>query len=223
MKKLIMLSLLGIIGFLPYRAAAQISVSLNIGSQPLWGPVGYDHAEYYYLPDIECYYNVPRRQFVYMDGGRWIFSSSLPPRYRNYDLYSGYKVVVNSRDPYRNFARDRQQYARYRNVRTQPVIRNSNDKKYYVVKGHPQGRPVGQPNRAPRPQARPQSRPQAQTKPQVRPQTPPRPQAKPQPQRPQQPRANASKPAQRVERGNDHVNKGGNEHDKKGNEGGRRN
>jgi len=139
MKKLMVLGMLGILGWLPYQASAQISVSLNIGSQPLWGPVGYDYVDNYYLPDVECYYNVPTRRFIYMDNNRWIHSASLPSRYRGYDLYSGYKVVVNSRDPYRNFDRDRVAYARYRSVRGQQVIRYSNDSRYYVVKGHPHG------------------------------------------------------------------------------------
>lgn len=137
MKKLIVLGLLGVIGWMPFKASAQISVSLNIGSQPLWGPVGYDHVDNYYLPDIECYYDVPRRQFIYMDGGRWIYASNLPSRYRGYDLYSGYKVVINSRDPYRNFNHHRVSYGRYRNNRSQHVIRHSQDSRYYVVKGHP--------------------------------------------------------------------------------------
>ncbi|WP_205945241.1 hypothetical protein [Pedobacter hiemivivus] len=137
MRKLIVLGILGIIGWMPFKAEAQVSISLNIGSQPLWGPVGYDYVDNYYLPEIECYYNVPRRQFIYMDNSRWIFSASLPSRYRGYDLYGGYKVVVNSRDPYRNFDRDRVTYARYRSVRGQQVIRYSNDSRYYVVKGHP--------------------------------------------------------------------------------------
>lgn len=141
MKKLIVLGMLGILGWIPYQASAQISVSLNIGSQPLWGPVGYDYVDNYYLPDVECYYNVPTRRFIYMDNNRWIHSASLPSRYRGYDLYSGYKVVVNSRDPYRNFDRDRVTYARYRSMRGQQVIRYSNDSRYYVVKGHPHGMP----------------------------------------------------------------------------------
>ncbi|MNQ79160.1 hypothetical protein D3C85_940940 [compost metagenome] len=141
MKKLIIIGLLGIIGMIPYRAAAQISVNVNIGSQPLWGPVGYDHVDYYYLPDIESYYSVPRRQFIYMDNGRWIFSASLPTRYRSYNLYNGYKVVVNSYD---NFNSDRVRYAKYKKVRTQKVIKYSNDSRYYVVKGHPHGTPPGQ-------------------------------------------------------------------------------
>jgi hypothetical protein len=144
MKRLIVLGMLGVIGWMPYQASAQLSINVNIGSQPLWGPVGYDYVDNYYLPDIECYYNVPRRQFVYLDGGSWIFSAALPSRYRGYDLYSGYKVVVNSRDPYRNFDRDRVTYSRYRHTRGQQVIRYSNDSRYYAVKGHPHGMPPGQ-------------------------------------------------------------------------------
>ncbi|WEK17467.1 MAG: hypothetical protein P0Y49_11740 [Candidatus Pedobacter colombiensis] len=139
MRKLIVLGILGIIGWMPFKADAQVSINVNIGSQPLWGPVGYDYVDYYYLPDIECYYNVSRQEFIYLDNNRWIFSASLPSRYRGYDLYNGYKVVVNSRDPYRNFDRDRVAYARYRQVRGQQVIRYSNDSRYYVVNGHPHG------------------------------------------------------------------------------------
>lgn len=141
MKKLILLGMLGVIGWMPYQAKAQVSINVNIGSQPLWGPVGYDYVDYYYMPDIECYYHVPNRQFIYMEGNRWRFSASLPSRYRHYDLYGGYKVVVNS---YRNFDHDRRYYARYRNVRGQKIIRYSDDSRYYVVKGHPHGMPPGQ-------------------------------------------------------------------------------
>lgn len=141
MKRLVLLGMFGIMGWMPYQAKAQLSINVNIGSQPLWGPVGYDYVDYYYLPDVECYYHVPKRQFIYMEGNRWRFSASLPSRYRSYDLYNGYKVVVNS---YRNFDHDRVYYSRYRNVRNQPVIRYSNDSRYYVVKGHPHGMPPGQ-------------------------------------------------------------------------------
>ena len=124
------------------NATAQVrfNLNVNIGSQPAWGPVGYDHVEYYYLPDVEAYYYVPRQQFVYMQGGRWVFSSSLPRRYRNYDLNSGYKVVVNEPNAYRHFDRDRAKYSSYRDRHDQPIIRNSNDPRYYVVKGHPKYR-----------------------------------------------------------------------------------
>lgn len=142
MKRLVILGMLGMMGWIPSQATAQVNISVNIGAQPLWGPVGYDYVDSYYLPDIECYYSVPRRQFIYMEGSRWRFSASLPSRYRGYDLYHGYKVVV--RDDYRNFDRHRVMYSRYRNVRNQPIIRYSNDSRYYVVKGHPHGMPPGQ-------------------------------------------------------------------------------
>lgn len=143
MKRLVLLGLLGIMGWMPYQAAAQVNISVNIGSQPLWGPTGYDYVDYYYLPDIECYYHVPRRQFIYMEGSRWRFSASLPSRYRSYNLYNGYKVVVNS---YRNYDHDRVYYSRYRNVRSQPIIRYSDDSRYYAVKGHPHGKSRGHDN-----------------------------------------------------------------------------
>ena len=121
------------------NAQAQVSlgVNINIGSQPVWGPVGYDYVDYYYMPDIDVYYYVPRRQFVYLSGGRWIFSAYLPVRYRSYDLYSGYKVVINEPRPYLHASVYRARYAPYRGRHDQVIIRNSNDPRYYVVKGHP--------------------------------------------------------------------------------------
>jgi hypothetical protein len=134
MKAIIVAALLSICAV--FYADAQVNVNVNIGVQPLWGPVGYDYVEYYYLPDIEAYYWVPRHEFVYMDGGRWIFARNLPPRYKSYDLYGGYKVVVNEPKPYMHFEQDRVKYKPHTVVR-QEIIRDSHDSKYYVIKGHP--------------------------------------------------------------------------------------
>jgi hypothetical protein len=111
-------------------AQVRVNVNVNIGSQPRWGPYGYNYVEYYYLPDIETYYYVPSRQFIYLSGGHWVFSYSLPPRYSRYDLYSGYKVVVNEPRAYRHFHRHRVNYAGYRNNRSQVVIRDHGPAKY---------------------------------------------------------------------------------------------
>lgn len=96
-----------------FSSRAQVSVNINIGSQPLWGPVGYDVVQYYYLPDVEAYYYVPKRQFIYLSGGNWVFAASLPARYRNYDLYSGYKVVINEPRPYLHYRTHKVRYAKY--------------------------------------------------------------------------------------------------------------
>jgi hypothetical protein len=125
MKKILLLStiLAGSL-FISKSASAQFHVNVNIGMQPAWGPSGYDYAEYYYLPDVEAYYSVPGQQFVYFDRGNWISSASLPGRCGNYDLYSGYKVVINERDPWCHFNNHRVQYAPYRFRHDQVVIRD---------------------------------------------------------------------------------------------------
>ena len=119
---------------------AQVSVRLNfnLDSQPAWGPTGYDYAEFYYLPDIDVYYYVPRHRFYYNQGGRWRFSSQLPSRYRNYDLYNSYKIVVNEREPWRNHENYREKYSSYKDRHDQQPIRDSKESKYFVNKYHPQ-------------------------------------------------------------------------------------
>jgi len=141
MKKILLLSgfILGSILFQEASAQLRISIRANIGSQPVWGPSGYDRAEYYYLPDIDVFYNVSRRQYVYEQRGRWVFSYNLPRQYRNYDLYSGYKVVVvNDSRPYRNAGMYRTKYASYKNNHNQESIRNSKDSRYFRIKEHPE-------------------------------------------------------------------------------------
>jgi hypothetical protein len=126
--------------FMTSVVEAQIRVNLNFNfdRQPMWGPTGYDHVEYYYLPDIEVYYNVPQRRFFYFERGRWIGGSSLPSRYRGYDLYRSYKVVVNDPTPYRNHETYRVKYSTYKGQHDQQPIRDSRDSRYFVNKNHPE-------------------------------------------------------------------------------------
>lgn len=101
------------------HSQAQININVNLGSQPQWGPAGYDYAEYYYLPDIETYYYVPKKQFVYLNNGRWVFSSALPARYSGYNLYNGYKVVLNTPRPYLSFTNHKVKYGKYKGLKGQ--------------------------------------------------------------------------------------------------------
>ncbi len=128
--------------------SAQVNVQVNIGAQPLWGPVGYDYVEYYYLPEYEVYYYVPTQRFVYLDGGNWVFASALPRRFGTVNLFNSYKVVVNQPKAYLYFTDHKVKYKRYKAKRGQIVIRDSNEPKYYVVKGHPHGMPPGQAKKA---------------------------------------------------------------------------
>jgi hypothetical protein len=109
-----------------------------LATQPLWGPEGYDRAEYYYMPDIDVFYNIPNRQYIYLERGRWVFARNLPQRYHDFDLYTGYKVVVNDYKPYRNAASYRTKYASFRGNHDQRAIRNSQDSRYFENKDHPE-------------------------------------------------------------------------------------
>ncbi len=97
------LTIIGILLFVSGALNAQVNV--NIGTAPQWGPAGYSNVRYYYLPDAETYYDVHTSQFIYLENGRWVHHSNLPGRYRNYNLYSGYKVVMvdyHGNSPYEN-------------------------------------------------------------------------------------------------------------------------
>lgn len=92
---------------------AQVSVNVNIGAPPAWGPAGYDEVEYYYLPDLETYYDVHASQFIYYDGRGWIRTKYLPRHHRHYDLYNGYKVVLSDyhgHSPYSHFKTHKVKY-----------------------------------------------------------------------------------------------------------------
>jgi len=105
----------GILLFLACTMQAQISVNVNIGTPPQWGPVGYSEARYYYLPDVEAYYDVDASRFIYYDGGVWVHRTYLPSRYRNYDLYGGYKVVMSDyhgNRPYTRFRNHKRHYSK---------------------------------------------------------------------------------------------------------------
>lgn len=120
MKK-IKLVLIGLILIASCSIHAQISVNLNIGNQPEWGPSGYSDVDYYYLPDVESYYDIRASQFIFLSNGRWIRSGSLPMRYRNYNLYSGYKVVLNDfhgSRPYADYRVHKVKY--YKGYRNEP-------------------------------------------------------------------------------------------------------
>ena len=94
---------------------AQISIHVTIGAPPPWGPAASVGVRFYYLPDIEAYYDVSTSMFIYLSNGRWIYAAHLPPRYGNYNLYTGYKVVLtryHGERPYEDFREDRREYPR---------------------------------------------------------------------------------------------------------------
>lgn len=129
--------LIGIVLFLSNMANAQVSVNINIGSPPLWGPVGYTDVRYYYLPDIEAYYDIETSMFIYYGGGIWVHQAHLPSYYSHYDLYNGYKVVLSDyhgNSPHNHFHNHKKKYAKgykgkpQKTIGQKPGKGNSNSK-----------------------------------------------------------------------------------------------
>jgi len=138
MKKTILLSVFLWCSFLFNETTAQARVNINIGAQPVWGPVGYDYVDYYYLPDAEVYYSVPQRVYIYEERGTWVRAASLPTRFGAIDLYHVYKVVINEPKPYLHHITYKVKYVQYKGNRNQVVIRDSHEEKYFVIKSHPE-------------------------------------------------------------------------------------
>jgi hypothetical protein len=131
------------------RAQVNVNVSFNVETQPEWGPAGYNQVNYYYLPDIETYYYVPGHQFVYINAGRWVFANTLPEKCRNYNLYRGYKVVINEPRPYLHHEEYRSRYAHYRGYYDHQTALRAHGNKHYEhdedgpVNGHGHGHAYG--------------------------------------------------------------------------------
>ena len=122
-----------------FIAGAQVAMMQpNVDLQPIWGPVGYDHVDYYYLPDIDVYFDVTRQQYVYNDGNNWITAPTLPPRYDGYDIYHSYKAVINEPTPWMHNEKFKAQYARYKRRHDQKIIRESHENKYRANPKHPE-------------------------------------------------------------------------------------
>lgn len=123
-------------GLFSQSASAQVSISVNIGSQPLWGPTGYDQAQYYYLPEYDVYYDIPHKKYIYWNNGHRVSAATLPTRYHA-DLYKTYKVVENEPSPWNHHNDDIKKYGEYKGRHDQVVIRDSHEEKYWQIKGHP--------------------------------------------------------------------------------------
>lgn len=119
------IGIIGIILFISSMGHAQVSVNINIGSPPLWGPSGYSNVRYYYLPDVESYYDIETSMFIYYAGGTWLHKPHLPSIYSHYDLYDGYKVVMSDyhgNAPHKYFHDHKKKYAKGYKGKTQKTI-----------------------------------------------------------------------------------------------------
>ncbi|MES2329514.1 MAG: hypothetical protein V4539_07925 [Bacteroidota bacterium] len=93
------------------QTKAQGRTGVNSGFRPS-RPV-YNAGNYYYLPEIDTWYDIPNRHFIYFEYGRWVFSRELSNKYRDYDVNNSYKVLVDETRPYLRANRFRERYINY--------------------------------------------------------------------------------------------------------------
>jgi hypothetical protein len=56
--------------------------------------------DYYYLPDVNAYYDVNDQCYFYNDGDNWVSAAYLPGEYRDYDWRSARRYEVRAPRPY---------------------------------------------------------------------------------------------------------------------------
>lgn len=103
-------------------AQVRVNLNVNIGQRPAWGLPGNYTGDYYYFPEIDVFYHIPQRRFVYLDRGHWIYVSDLPRAYRGFDLYRGHKIVINDPNPFARPHYYRERYGRQYMAYRPPVV-----------------------------------------------------------------------------------------------------
>jgi hypothetical protein len=67
----------------------------NNYSDPGWAPPHYNGARYFYIPDIEVYYDLSDHNFAYLNNGLWIFTPQFPSIYAGFDLYNAFIITLD--------------------------------------------------------------------------------------------------------------------------------
>ena len=115
--------LAALLGIAFSSAHAQVKTTVTL---PDWGVAGNDTATYYYIPATETYYDVRKGEFVYQHDGNWVRETTMPATYKDYDLYSGYKVVLTDEE---------EPFAEYDNLRVKyPKTYKGEPQKTYKMK-----------------------------------------------------------------------------------------
>ena len=98
MKKLMFISTIVLFGLLFSRCTIYDYSTYPVSESyenPYWAPDYNTGTRYYYLPDIETYYDLSSREFIYLQNGHWSYSPVLPPYYSDFYLDDCYVVVVS--------------------------------------------------------------------------------------------------------------------------------
>lgn len=107
MKKVFLLVLL----FIIYTSSAQTVSDVN--SSPNVDSKSKTEIRYYYFPNIEAYFDLQEKVYLYKDNGEWTEAEELPKNYGGYSLYNKARVIINDYDgdePYLLLAEHKKMY-----------------------------------------------------------------------------------------------------------------
>ncbi|WP_426489980.1 hypothetical protein [Hymenobacter sp. 102] len=112
MKTLLKTGFVLALGLLLHSSKAQAQVQVNINT-PYWGPAVPPNVQYYYLPELDGYYDIYNQSYLFFDPGygAWISSPVLPRMYAGYDPRFFHPVAIQyvGRQPW-GYLRDHRRY-----------------------------------------------------------------------------------------------------------------
>ena len=103
---------------LAMKTNAQISVNISLGSRPAYHPPQRyyydDNVDYYFLPEIEAYFDNREGVFIYLSSRGWIRSANLPRECGNYDINRGvrFAIAYKGNCPYEEYRIHKQKYCK---------------------------------------------------------------------------------------------------------------
>lgn len=116
----------------PTAAHAQIGVNIQLG-HPNWGPAVAPGTQYYYVPEIDGYYDLQAQDYIVQRNGRWAHYRSLP----GYDPRNFHPVALQD-------YRGRQPWDGYQNHHARYFRQGPPQGPGRSDYGHSQGRGKGQ-------------------------------------------------------------------------------
>jgi len=100
-------------------AHAQVGVNVQIG-HPAWGPAVPAGTQYYYVPEIDGYYDLAAQRYIVLRNGQWVPVATV----QGYNPASFHPVVVDyrGRQPWTQYRDHHARYYRPVVVKQRPVV-----------------------------------------------------------------------------------------------------
>lgn len=122
-----------------YQTNAQFSLNVSLNSRPTYSNPHYHYdtdVDYYYLPEIEAYFDNRDGIFIYYGSRGWIRSFNLPSHCNNFNIHNGVKIALDyhGNAPFEDHHYHKKRY--YKSFKKYYCNNNDNGNYYGKVKHH---------------------------------------------------------------------------------------